>query len=106
MKSNYKLFETWGEDVWACGFQLSENKAKLTALQDPVKGKIKKRKFYKYLKDGSLSANGVSVNSRMFTKTENEAIDLFNYLIEEEKRLLNERAKELSQYMIKKSLSL
>ena len=73
---------TSDKDVW--GFAYKEDERATNLMCKPVKGRIKRdRYFYEYKVDGkNLRKNGVSIYSRYFADTYDEAARGFNALVQ------------------------
>lgn len=88
-------------DIWACAFKLTTNKEDLRFYQPPVKGQIRGRYFYKYREDGRLSKSCVCIDSRRFSFSEKDSVNLYNYLIDKNLGKLREISEFVKGFTIK-----
>lgn len=88
------------KDIWAFAYQEDERACNYKCK--PVKGVIDDQIFYEYKRDGKgLKKNGVSIYSRLFADTYEEAVNGYNDLIGVRLNRLKNEVKKLEDMLIK-----
>lgn len=83
------------DEVWACAYSTTKTEKNMALKQKPVYGIIKKDgrylKFFPYNKQGKIiKSKGVGIDSRTYTRTENEAIQIYNSYVQKQIAFLEE----------------
>lgn len=98
---SYRLTkEQYNKPLYAFAYEEDERALNLKCL--PVKGMIKDdRKFYEFRKDGeSLRKYGVTIYSRFYADTYEEAVNGFNFLVNERITRLRNTIEELEGMLL------
>lgn len=88
-----------GKDLWMYAYK--EDERALNLLCKPTRCKVIHSISYEYKADGkSLRKNGVSMYSRFFTDTYEEAVEGFNYLVKKRLDRLQTEMNNTQQLLI------
>jgi hypothetical protein len=90
--------------IWACAYELCENKISMKLIQKPIRGIISGRTFAPLKKDSDtevVKSRGVRSWSRCYADTYDECVELYNSLVQERIEFFEDRLRETKDDFIK-----
>lgn len=84
-----------GDEYWACAYETNDTEKSMGLRAKPVLGVVKLEgtdfKFYPYGKNGTpLKSKKINLSGRVYAKTEQESIEVYNFFVDEQIALLEE----------------
>ena len=105
------IYTNWAEmrkveykPVWACAYELCDNKKSMKLSQKTVRGMITGTVFYPLKKNSDteiIRSRGVYCGSRKYADTYEECVVLYNALVQKRIEWFEERIKETKEDFIK-----
>lgn len=110
MKYRYNELQD-GQKIWACAYSLDGTKEGKRLKCEPVYGIVKityrsnnpiyrSGMFFRLKGNGEPYANGVNISSRRYADTKEEAIELYNKLIDQSIGILEELVDDMRKEKI------
>lgn len=92
-------------DLWAYAYSTNNSEKSMALKKEPVLGQIKGegyyRMFHEYKRDGQLKKSSVKAHSRRYADTEQEAIEGYNKLVNNQIQKLEELIAEYTKDIIR-----